>query len=604
MANKRINKRIKTPGSDRTAFRVVLLLLLLASVAAFKLWSCLYNVSPEFNYILLSKDNDLLKVLNGESLRLHPKNRVRFRDISTNICFNQGVRLFARGIDINALFYDEIPISDLLPNGDIYKHYSFRVEFKRYNQDMGYVDILVEPFVEDWLEKAERSIGGERKIAVLEQALKLMPDDKRIKEKMIEAYISLGRWDPAVTMLEDMAKEGPDEDILYSLLEVYKAKSSSDGVISTLRKLLELNHDDYDIRYQLAQYLEEAGRSKDAVKEYEELLNIMAKEDHLPVYRALGFLYTETKQFEKAISAYLNALEMDTSDENIYYNLSSLYEKTGKKDKADQFLAKALQLKAGDTEGRLRLSESLLEKGNLSEAEAYIKEVLKTSPKSIEAWALMSRVAEKKKDTKALKTAYENILALDSKNNTVIYNLGIMEYEAGNLAKAQSYLEKYVKAYSKDTDARAFLFDIYRKLKKEDLAFKEAISVVQLKPKEIDYYHYIFEYLNTKGNFKEMIDVMKTGIKNNPKDKDLKKYLAFAYLKTGEDDLAVTQLNEILKLSPDDISILLQLARLQEKLGKLEDALATYKKIMDISPGHEEAGEAYLRLRLEILPGE
>jgi tetratricopeptide (TPR) repeat protein len=97
---------------------------------------------------------------------------------------------------------------------------------------------------------------------------------------------------------------------------------------------------------------------------------------------------------------------------------------------------------------------------------------------------------------------------------------------------------------------------------------------------------------------------MKAGIKNNPKDKDLRKYLVFAYLKTGEDDLAVTQLNEILKLSPDDISILMQLARLQEKLGKLEDALATYRKIMDISPDHEEAGDAYLRLRLEVLPNE
>jgi tetratricopeptide (TPR) repeat protein len=75
--------------------------------------------------------------------------------------------------------------------------------------------------------------------------------------------------------------------------------------------------------------------------------------------------------------------------------------------------------------------------------------------------------------------------------------------------------------------------------------------------------------------------------------------LLFAYLKTGKDDLAVKQIKELLKTKPKDIDLLLQMARLLEKGGNVTEALETYKAIITISPDHEEAEEAYLRLRLK-----
>ena len=222
----------------------------------------------------------------------------------------------------------------------------------------------------------------------------------------------------------------------------------------------------------------------------------------------------------------------------------------------------------------------------------------------MEAWILMMRIAEKEGNKKALKRAYENIHSLDPTDNTVIYNLGIIEYEAGNLTKALSYFKKYITSYPKDIEARSFLFDIYRKQKEDDLAFEEAKAIIKLRPQESSYYHYIFEYLNNIGNYKDMVSVMEDGLKTHPKDGDLRRYLILAYLQTGKDDLASEQMKEILKSNPDDITILLQLARLQEKQKRYKEALETYKRIIDVSPGHEEAEDAYLRLRLEVLPHE
>jgi len=47
--------------------------------------------------------------------------------------------------------------------------------------------------------------------------------------------------------------------------------------------------------------------------------------------------------------------------------------------------------------------------------------------------------------------------------------------------------------------------------------------------------------------------------------------------------------------------LLLQLARLQENQGNAKEAMETYKKVLEISPGLQEAEEAYLRLRLKEL---
>jgi tetratricopeptide (TPR) repeat protein len=108
----------------------------------------------------------------------------------------------------------------------------------------------------------------------------------------------------------------------------------------------------------------------------------------------------------------------------------------------------------------------------------------------------------------------------------------------------------------------------------------------------------LFEYLDGHGNYEKMIELMEEGLKSLPENPDLREYLAVAYLKTGKESLAIAEMEKILKSKPKDLSLLLRLAKLKEKQEDFEGALEAYKKILDISPDHEEAGEAYLGLRI------
>jgi len=594
-------RKSKRPRRNRKAFGVTLLLVVGAFCFAWWVWPGLYNASPEFYSMLLEKNGERLRLLKGDTLRLHPQDQVKLLAVSTNITFNVGVRLVAADMDIEALTFDRIQLAALFPKETLLRKHSVRVSVKEKNRELGYVDLVIEPYVEDWLDKVERTIDPERRIAILEEARHMAPQDNTLRERLIQEYRSAKNWPQAARLLEEAVKEKPDEQKLFELCEVYESMKDSDGAVSVLKRLLQKTPDDVELRLRLARTLEKAKKLPDAIREYEAVLSRLDPKEKLAVYKTLGFLYTETADQDKAIASYLKAAELDKKDVNLYYNLATLYEKAGDKEKANQFLAQAVALQPEDVESRLNLAEDLVNKGSLDEAQAYLDDVLRRKPDSLRALLLLVQIADKKGDKKRLKDLYERAHVLLPENETVLYNLAALEYEAGNWGKSLSYFETYSKNHPKDVETLRFLFDLYKKEKKEDSAFATAKTLISLNAGDPALYPFVFEYLNARSEFKPMAEIMETGVQARPESIELRQYLVFALLKLGKEDAAALQLSRLATLKPKDVNLLLQLAKLQENQGNVKEAMETYKKVVEISPGHQEAEEAYLRLRLKEL---
>ncbi|MBW2033714.1 MAG: hypothetical protein JRI94_09005 [Deltaproteobacteria bacterium] len=49
---------------------------------------------------------------------------------------------------------------------------------------------------------------------------------------------------------------------------------------------------------------------------------------------------------------------------------------------------------------------------------------------------------------------------------------------------------------------------------------------------------------------------MDMGLEANPNQTDLRAYMVLAYVKTGKDELAIKQIEEILKVRPEDVNLL------------------------------------------------
>jgi tetratricopeptide (TPR) repeat protein len=595
---------LRRKAKKRRFFRIsvylsISLLVTAALVSGWRIWRNKYLDAPRFNSILLSVNGEPRRVLSGESIHLHPKDRIKILRVSTNIPFNSGIRLVATDIDVTALEYTELRLATLLPNREMFGDYRFQIRIKYRNDDLGYVVWRVQPYAEDWLDKAGRTIKPEKRLDVLRQALHFLPEDRTIWRRLLDECEAQGRWQEASRMLEERAKKNQDPEILAELLKVYKAMNQKDGMISVLQRFVRLSPQDVGRRNMLAGLLEENGNWKAAINEYTAILKETDEAGRLSVYERLGFLYAKTGQAKKAISFYLKAVKLDQKDANLHYNLSQLYEQIHDEEKSDFYLANAVTLNAQDLENRLRLADRLMKRGDFKKAEKYLGEILKEKPNELEALVLMAQLMEKQGKKERLKAAYEKILTLDPENETVMYNLGALEYEAGNLKGSLPYFEKYIKKHPEDEGVHKILFDIYKKIKAPEMAFDQARILLDLDAKYLAPYDFVFEYLNARGEYKDIIPIMGKGIAANPEATELRKYQVYVYLKTGQEEQAAQQMEEILKRRPKDIDLWLQLARLREKRQEFPEALRAYKRIIEISPGHEEAGEAYLRLRLK-----
>ena len=503
------------------------------------IWNSIFVETHRFDFLTFSINGEIKRVLNGETIRLHPRDRVRIIGISTNVPFNLYIRLFAKDLDITALRYDEKMLLSLLPERDVFNRYKFHVKVKFKNQDLGYVDLIVRPVFENWIKRLNSIKDLDRRKNFLNKGLALFPDHRK---ELIKLKLDLA--------------------------QAFEEKEEIDKAIKVYLELLEYSDD-------------------------------MDRKTLLSVYETLGYLYSELKRYKDSIRYYEIAIDMGDRNPEIYYNLNDLYNTIGDKNRASYYLAKLLELKPKDVETRIELAKTLLEKGDMDRADRYVSEALAINPDSLDALLIKAKILDKRGDKKALIDVYKKILQLDPDNRTILYNLAVLEYESNDIDKALADITKYLKHNPRDKDAHELLFQIYRAKKMDDMAYKEAKVLISINPRLTYPYYFIFSYLWPKGRCNKIIPLLNKGIRYNPKDVTLRKYIILCYLYKGKDALAMKHIRYILKIRPNDIVTLLQLAKLMEKRGDYSEALSIYKRIIKISPDNEEAQNGYLRLRLE-----
>ena len=647
--------------------------MLSISAAGWWLWQQKKSHTPRLNYILIAVNGEPRKLLSGETLSLRPRDDLKITDISTTIPFNVNIRLVCKSLDVNALQYDTLTLTGLLPQKDAFQRYKFRIDVKYLNQEIGHISWIIQPYAEDWLEKANRIIDDQMRLAILERGNGLLPDDSRIHDRLLDEYMAQKKWKKAVPMLRKKAAKKADVETLNNLLTCYSALKDQNSIIQILSRVLEKQPDDLVTRARLAEILEGREEWGKAAQQYEIIIEHASPSERLPLYKNLGFLYTKAEQPEKAVSAYLSAANLDQKDPNLHYNLSALYERLGQQKEADFYLDNAVTLNSDDLEGRLKLAQRLTDKGNLEKARKSLSQLLEKKPDSRQGLALMANILEQQGDNGALRQIYEKILSLDPDNEAVGYNLGVLEYEGGNLKRALPYFEGYVNNHPEDTTVQEILFDIYNKENNAPAAYGQALILLELKPGETDSYDFVFEYLKNRGeydqlipilekgakenpdqvrineylamaylktgkvdlgtkeiekllreksrqavpllhelfeilvarkNYQTIIDIMKKGVMVDPENVFLREYLVFAYLKTGKETLAISEMEKILEQKPDDMELWLQLARLSEKKNQIPKSIKAYRRVLDLYPEHPEASDAYLRLRLEGVGGD
>jgi len=285
--------------------------------------------------------------------------------------------------------------------------------------------------------------------------------------------------------------------------------------------------------------------------------------------------------------------------------MAKVLEQQGDKQSLKTIYRKILSLNPEDETIQYNLGALEYEEGNLKGALPYFKEYVKSHPKDATVHGILFDIYKKEKNLPlAFKEAV--ILVELTPKETDIYDF-IFYYlkRKDKYEKIIPIMQKGLQANPKGVALREYLVSAYLKTGRDDHAVREMEKLLNTKPKEIDpLLMDMFESLRIKGAYKKILRIMKRAVKAYPRKVIFREYLVLACLKTGKEDQAANQMEEILKARPKDLDLWLQLARLREKNNNIGGAAKAYKRIIEISPEHDEASEAYLRLRLKGVGGD
>lgn len=183
-------------------------------------------------------------------------------------------------------------------------------------------------------------------IAVFEQATQRYPQSPRLLIGLGLTLYSRGKYDEAVQALLKAADLNPSDPRCYLFLsKAYdSAPNQAEEVIQRFRRFAELQPGNALAHYYLAMSLWKGKRAEDASVDLQKIEGLLRKsvalDDTLPeAHVQLGNLYAGQHLYDKSITEYKRALELDPNLSDAHYRLGTDLVHTGQKEDAQKEFA-------------------------------------------------------------------------------------------------------------------------------------------------------------------------------------------------------------------------------------------------------------------------
>ncbi len=523
--------------------------------------------------------------------------------VRTDGRFNWGLRLSSEQFSANELLEGRREIKEFWPEFEDEDPLKVVVDVMAGSQAIGRFHMVVRLRARDWVEKAEQATSPEEKVRYYERAARLASHNALILTNLAQLYAEQDQWTKAAATYEKVAASSSTVPILQKLVEAYQKAGRTEKALGAYLRLIKVSGSDKVPFYGFISYLNAKKSPKAASSFLSTNLSSFPASYRPEVHAYLGTLYGQQGEWHQAINAYKRALAGGIDNPLIQLNLGEAYNRIGNYRQAEKSLLAYLKNKPKDVDARLRLVAVYRKRNKNSAAIKTLKGIIKDNPKSLKAHLTLVDIYEKLNKDKEAAATYEAIAKLSPDNKVVHYNQGVLYYEMKQYDRAVQAFSTVLKLDKRDTDAREYLVEVNRQLKKPRQALVVVEELIELRPTHRDYYAKAFELYDELKAYEEMTKTFARAVGKAPEEPELRYFLGIAYEKRGLLVEAIRQFQAASKLTPKNMDYLIRLARLQEQIGKKSEALNIYKKILDQDPENPEAQENYLRLKMEEIKG-
>jgi tetratricopeptide (TPR) repeat protein len=423
---------------------------------------------------------------------------------------------------------------------DLRRAVSFKPQSSEYQANLGYVL---------WkIGKPQEAVSAER------AALKL-------EEKNTAAHYQLGRF---------LVRLGEKKDLAEAIKE--------------LRRSLELDPRQYDVRFELIAAYRELGNLAEAAAQVDVLqdarptdprvfyvtglldadrndLNSALKNFNEAITRDpllygawqdLGLAYGKANRWEEAAKTFAElAQRQPTSIEAAYFHALALYN-SGHGAEAESEARRALRIDAGAVEAHTLLGIILASRGNAnSEAADSLSQAIALNPNSVDAQFYLGRVQYALKDYAGSIQSLRSVVKLNPNHSEARFFLGTVLELAGDSAAAMLEYQELAKRDPNSVMGQLGLGVLLVKQGKIDEALVPLNRAVALDPKEFEAHWALGRVLALKERYAEAVESFQKAVALAPARSDTHYQLGLAFRRLGRTEEATREFAIVERLNAE-----------------------------------------------------
>ena len=434
----------------------------------------------------------------------------------------------------------------------------------------------------------------EKSIAPFESALTKEADNIGIFNSLGTAYMATQKTAKAVDCYKKALELNPKNPMAYfNLGSALQVQQDHKGACEYLQKAVELDDEDESFKIALGMSLVKTEQFNEASLIYKKLLVQHPEKDNykynlVTCYEALGDLQTAISMLERMV--FLNQKFILPAQK-----LANLYIRTNQLQKAKDIFDNIL-LKNNATAEVLHqyavLSSSLCDTDT---AEKILKKVIKMKPNLAKPHKDLAVIFLNKRLFDYADEEFKIAMELDPNDFEIIFEYGNFLYSISKNIEAERYYTEALELEPNNILALTFMA-----LNKLILNQLDESKEFIMKSLNVNHHHeYILfcagRIMYARKEYEDAKRYLVKAVEINP-DIETQNTLALTYYELGEYQQALNIFNNILSKHPDNVSILMSIAKCYEGLNDSDNALKYLDKLVDIFPEDEEAHEMIRKL--------
>jgi len=412
------------------------------------------------------------------------------------------------------------------------------------------------------------SIHGDAYTASIlyEYLLKLTPEDNFVKSKYAIELIRIGKLAEASTVLAPLFQSDRDEKLGLILGGVYSALGDNDEAAKVYKKLVRGKEQSEEACIYLAKYYAESDKVARAFNQLQACEKRDPKNPNFSYYQ--GKIRVDQGKLNKALKHFRYSLKIDKSYSQAAAAMGVIYEEQKRFSKAKSTYRKFLKKNPKSPMILERLVQMLFAQEKYAEVIPYLQRLTDLDPGDLNMKVKLGVLYADNGDVKKAKKIFNDILEHVPNSDKVLYYLGALHQESGELKLA---LEKFAKIekssalYKEATMQQAQMYNL--------LAYEEHLG----KRKQANYRQALGDFISSKVTEDESLKV------------DLAIIHSSFYENIEEYDKALDLMEEVAEEPQFSRNHKYYLASLYEKSKKFSKSLSLIDKMIEEDPQNAHA---------------